>query len=80
MAILELPRRLCSNATTEELIGHIKHHYPNLGPALYQIIERLEEQIDNEQTIKDLETTIEMSKTESECPHCGSKISFELKS
>lgn len=60
--VLPLP----SNATTYEIIGHINHNYPDLGPALAQLLERLDDiasgvYVEDEQNISKI----------ARCQHCG---------
>ena len=59
------PAKLGSNAHIHEIVSHVKHHYPNLGPALQQAIEKLQDasEVDKLHTeIEELKSWIEEHK------------------
>jgi DNA repair exonuclease SbcCD ATPase subunit len=56
--------RLPSTATNEEIVDYVRHYYPNLGPLLNLLRERLEDRLDDNEQIKNLEGQIETNEAE----------------
>jgi len=80
--------RLPHSATDEEIVGYVRHYYPELGPLLRQLMERLERAIDQpdpqieierlQHRIYDLSNEIKEYEEDDirlvKCPHCGSTV------
>lgn len=84
--------KLPHDATNKEIVDHIRHHYPDLGPALRQMFERLQDapdEKDNEkleeanESLQEQNVSIRNQKLDEiwsefkpRCPHCGSAVPF----
>lgn len=84
--------RLPNNATNEEIINYVRHYYPDLGPLLRMMFERLqdaEDQVEVEKLSEENEILREQNAAirkerldmfweiyKPTCPHCGSKMPF----
>lgn len=82
---MNVPAHLPSGATDKEIINHVEHNYPNLGPVLRQMVERFKEERDpnqfaDESTPGPFEKFLDALAQEItiSCPHCGSKAKVEL--
>lgn len=50
--------RLPSNATNREIVSYVHHYYPNLGPLLNQMFQRLRDEVEDHKSIEELEEEI----------------------
>lgn len=84
--------KLPNNATNEEIVNYVRHYYPNLGPLLRMMFERLrdaEDPVEVEKLSEEIEILREQNRTirngridvfwelfKPKCPHCGSAVPF----
>jgi hypothetical protein len=79
-----VPARLPSNASDKEILDHVRHHYPELGPVLMQLFERFDDAIPDLEELEKERDKIEKSLSEEKetdevkCPHCGGLVEVEV--
>ncbi len=85
---MSIPRALPSNANDREILDHVHHHYPELGPVLKQMFDRFNDlesngliESDEKDGVKDdgsedpVEAAIRTMNEEGvKCPHCGGEV------
>lgn len=60
-----------SNYSGQELVGHIRHNFPDLSGSLLLLLNRFESDLDKMGELSGMVHTIA-------CPHCGTRIRIDL--
>lgn len=62
-----------SNYSDQELVGHIRHNFPDLSGSLLLLLNRFESNLDKMDELRDMEQVHTIA-----CPQCGTRIQIDL--
>lgn len=66
-----------SNFSDQELIGHIRYHFPDLSGSLLVLLDRFESNFDKMDELRSTFRNMEQVHTMA-CPQCGTRIQIDL--